>query len=91
MSKDNKKQINIPKFKSEDAERKFWSSVDLSELYSAADFQDASFPNLKPSTRSVSVRMPEYLLTRLKEQANKISIPYQTLLKQYVAKGTLGL
>jgi len=91
MNKNIKKEIKIPKFVSEDAERKYWESVDLSKVYSAADFQEASFSNLKPTTRSVSVRMPEYILSRLKEQANKINIPYQTLMKQYVAKGAFGV
>ena len=82
-----KKQIKIPKFKSEDQERKFWSKVDLSQYFEASGFKPASFGDLKPTSRSISLRVPEYLLTRLKEKANELKIPYQTLIKQYIAKG----
>ena len=84
-----KKQLKIPKFKNEDKEREFWAKVDLSDYFEAADFVPVSFPNLKPSSRSISIRMPEYLLVRLKEQANEFNIPYQSLMKQYIAKGVL--
>ncbi len=87
-NKDNK--IKIPKLSSESAERDFFNSLDLVDVYKASDFSSASFPDLKPTTRSVSIRMPVYILNRLKEQANKLNIPYQTLLKQYVAKGALN-
>lgn len=76
-----KKQLKVPKFKNEDQEREFWSNVDLSEYFEAGDFQPVSFPNLKPTSRSISIRMPEYLLGRIKEEANKINIPYQSLIK----------
>lgn len=85
-----KKKLKIPKFKTEAAERRFWNTVDLSQYFEAADFASASFPNLKPTSHSVSVRIPEYLLVRLKEKANELSIPYQTLMKQFIAKGILG-
>jgi len=85
-----KKQLKIPKFKNEDQERSFWAKINLSEYFEAADFTAVSFPNLKPSYRSISIRMPEYLLTRVKEKANALSVPYQTLIKQYVAKGALN-
>jgi predicted DNA binding CopG/RHH family protein len=48
-----------------------------------------AFPNLKPSTRSVSIRLPEYILERLKEKANEISVPYQALIKEYIKKGLM--
>ena len=82
-----KKELKIPKFKSEDQEREFWSKVDLSEYFEASDFKPVSFGDLKPTSRSISLRVPEYLLTRLKERANELKIPYQTLIKQYIAKG----
>ena len=82
-----KKKLNLPKFKSEKAEREFWSKVDLAEYFESSDFTPASFPNLKPSSRAISVRLPEYLLISLKEKANELNIPYQTLIKQYIAKG----
>lgn len=85
-----KKQIRIPKFKNEDQERVFWSKINLAEYFEAADFTAVAFPNLKPSSRSISIRMPEYLLNRVKENANALRVPYQSLIKQYVAKGALS-
>jgi predicted DNA binding CopG/RHH family protein len=84
-----KKQIKLPKFKSEDEERAYWSKTDLSEYFEARDFERVSFPNLKPTTRSISIRIPEYLLNRLKEKANEINVPYQSLIKGYIKKGLL--
>lgn len=82
-----KKKLKVPKFKNEDAEREFWSNVDLAGYFQAKDFAPVSFPNLKPSSRSISIRLPEPMLMRLKEQANEIHVPYQALIKQYIAKG----
>ncbi|MDO8657299.1 MAG: BrnA antitoxin family protein [Candidatus Levybacteria bacterium] len=85
-----KKKLKIPKFKNEDEERKFWWNLDLSEYYEPGDFERVSFPNLKPTTRSISIRIPEYLLDRVKEKANEINIPYQSLIKEYIKKGILS-
>lgn len=85
-----KKLLNLPKFKNEDEERKFWNNLDLSEYYEASDLERVSFPNLKPTTRSISIRIPEYLLNRIKEKANEINIPYQSLIKEYIKKGVLS-
>lgn len=85
-----KKPLKIPKFKNEDDERKFWWNLDLSEYFKPSDFERVSFPNLKPTTRSISIRIPEYLLNRLKERANEINIPYQSLIKEYIKKGILS-
>lgn len=82
-----KKQLKVPKFKNEDEERDFWSKIDLSEYFEPSDFERVSFPNLKPTSRSISIRIPEYLLMRLKEKANAINIPYQSLIKLYISKG----
>jgi predicted DNA binding CopG/RHH family protein len=82
-----KKPLKLPKFKDEDEERDFWAKIDLSKYLEPKDFKRVSFPNLKPTTRSVSIRIPEYILFRVKEQANAINIPYQSLMKQYIAKG----
>lgn len=82
-----KKQLKLPKFKNEDEERKFWAKIDLSEYYEPSDMESVSFPNLKPTSRSISIRLPEYLLNRLKERANEINIPYQSLIKEYISKG----
>lgn len=82
-----KKVLKIPKFKNEDEEREFWWNLDLSEYFEPSDFERVSFPNLKPTTRSISIRIPEYLLNRVKEKANQINVPYQSLIKQYIQKG----
>jgi predicted DNA binding CopG/RHH family protein len=84
-----KKKIKIPKFKNEDAERNFWLKLDLSEYFEPSDFKKVSFPNLKPTSRPISLRLPSYLLTRVKEQANEIDMPYQSLMKKYIAQGIL--
>jgi len=85
-----KKKLKLPKFKNEDEERKFWWNLDLSEYYEPEDLEEVSFPNLKPTTRPISIRIPEYLLNRLKEKANEINIPYQSLIKQYIKKGVFS-
>jgi predicted DNA binding CopG/RHH family protein len=85
-----KKKLKIPKFKNEDEERDFWWNLDLSEYFEADDFVPVSFPNLKPTTRPISIRIPEYLLNRVKEKANELNIPYQSLIKVYIQKGVFG-
>ena len=82
-----RKPLKMPAFKNEDEEREFWSKVDLVDYFQIKDFQAVSFPNLKPSSRSISIRLSEPMLLRLKEQANELHIPYQSLIKQYIAKG----
>ena len=84
-----KKLFKIQKFKNEDNERSFWSRIDLSDYLEPKDFKTVSFPNLKPSSRPISLRLPETMLMRLKEQANELHIPYQSLIKQYIADGIL--
>jgi predicted DNA binding CopG/RHH family protein len=81
-----KKPLKLPKFKNEDEEREFWAKIDLSEYYEASDMVPVSFPNLKPTTRAISIRLPEYLIDRIKEQANEINVPYQSLIKGYLKK-----
>ena len=83
----NQIKNNIPKFKNEDEERDFWAKIDLSEYYDSSDMQRVSFPNLKPTSHPISIRLPEYLLNRLKERANEINVPYQSLIKEYILKG----
>ena len=85
-----KKQLNIPKFKNEDEEADFWAKLDLSEYLEPSDFERVSFPNLKPTTRSIAIRIPEWLINRVKEKANELNIPYQTLIKQYIKKGVFS-
>ncbi len=85
-----KKQLKLPKFENEDEEREFWANIDLSKYYKPSDMEKISFPNLKPTSRSISIRIPEYLLNRVKEKANEINVPYQSLIKDYIKKGALS-
>ena len=85
-----KPKLRVRKFKNEDQEREFWSRVDLSKHFRPKDFKPVSFPNLKPTSTSISLRIPNYILFRLKERANALNVPYQTLMKQYISKGIMG-
>ncbi|HNU76175.1 MAG TPA: BrnA antitoxin family protein [bacterium] len=80
-----KKELKIPKFKNEDEEFEFWSKIDLNEYYEPEDFVPVTFPNLKPSTTSISIRLPNHLLSRIKEKANAQDVPYQSLIKMYLS------
>ncbi len=80
------KKIKIPKFKNEDAERAFWSRLKLNDYVESKDFVPVSFPNLKPSSSPISIRIPSPLLFRLKERANELGIPYQALIKSYLSE-----
>ena len=79
------KAKKIPKFKTETEERVFWESHDSSEYIDWTKAQPASFPNLKPSTKTISLRLPETLLDRIKIEANKRDMPYQSLIKAWLA------
>ena len=61
-----KKPLKLPKFKTEDAERNFWARIDLGDYFESKDFQTVSFPNLKPTSRAISLRLPEPMILRLK-------------------------
>ena len=82
-----KKPLKLPKFKNEDEEREFWSKINLADYFEPSDFESVSFPNLKPTSRSISIRIPEMMLARLKEIAHEMHVPYQSLIKQYISKG----
>lgn len=81
-----KKVLKLPQFKNEDEERKFWARINLADYFEPSDFRPVHFPNLKPSTQPVSIRLPKYMLSRLKEKANSISIPYQALIKTVLSE-----
>jgi len=85
-----KNKIKIPKFKSEEKERDFWAKINLNKHFKPEDFEHVSFPNLKASSHSISIRIPDYLLIRLKEKANELDIPYQSLMKKYIADSVLS-
>ena len=76
----------IPAFKNEDEERDFWATHDSTEYLDWSKAQRAVFPNLKPSTKSISLRLPESILVGLKMLANKRDVPYQSLLKVFLAE-----
>ena len=81
-----KKFKSIPKFKNEDEERDFWAKADSSEYFDWDKAEEVIFPNLKPSTEYISLRLPLYLLWRIKELANKRDVPYQSLMKIFLAE-----
>ena len=76
----------IPKFKSAEEERKFWASADSTEYIDWKKARRAILPNLKPSLKTISLRLPESMIEELKLLANKRDIPYQSLLKMFLAE-----
>ena len=80
------KRKPVPAFASEDQERAFWASHDSSDYVDWTNAQPRSFPNLKPTLRTISLRLPEAMIGQLKVLANKRDIPYQSLLKQFLAE-----
>ena len=76
----------IPKLETEDEEREFWATHDSTDHVDWNRAQPATFSRLKPSTRTISLRLPEPLLDRLKMLANKRDVPYQSLLKIFLAE-----
>ena len=76
----------IPKFKNEDEEREFWATHSPLDYFDTKKFKRASFPKLKPSVKSISIRLPEDMLAELKILANKKDVPYQSLAKIYLAR-----
>jgi predicted DNA binding CopG/RHH family protein len=76
-----KKLKKIPKFKNEDAERKFWAEVDSTEYIDWSDAEIVALPKLKPSTKTISLRLPESMLNEIRTIANKHDVPYQSFIK----------
>jgi len=75
-----------PKFRTEDAEREFWASHDSTHYIDWRKAKRVTLPNLKPSSQTISIRLPKPMLDRLKLLANKRDVPYQSLLKMFVAE-----
>ncbi|WP_411824654.1 BrnA antitoxin family protein [Leptospira sp. 'Mane'] len=71
----------IPNFKSIDQEIEFWDKNEATDFFDFQKAEKITFPNLKPSTKMISLRLPEALLERLKTLANKNDVPYQSLIK----------
>jgi len=76
----------IPKFKNEDEEREFWATHSPLDYFDSEKLKRPSFPKLKPSLKSISIRLPEDMLAELKILANKKDVPYQSLAKIYLAR-----
>ncbi len=83
----NSKHKPIPQFSSEDEEREFWTTHDSTEYldWNKAE-KNPTFSRLKLSTRTVSIRLPESLIAALKTLANKRDVPYQSLMKMFLAE-----
>lgn len=75
----------IPKFKTETAEREFWASHDSTDYIDWRKARRPALPNLKPSSQTISLRLPKPMLDRLKILAHKRDVPYQSLLKMFIA------
>ena len=81
-----KKDNRIPEFKNEDEEREFWATHSPLDYFQTHSPQRAVFPKLKPTLKSISIRLPEDMLAELKILANKKDVPYQSLAKIYLAR-----
>jgi len=81
-----KQQKTRPDFQSEADERTFWESHDSSEYVNWNAAQKVSLPNLKPSTKTISLRLPIALLERIKIEANRRDMPYQSLIKAWLTE-----
>jgi predicted DNA binding CopG/RHH family protein len=76
----------IPKFTSEDKEREYWAKQDSTEVLDWKKSSKVVLPNLKPSIKTISLRLPESMLEELKLLANKRDVPYQSLLKIFLSE-----
>jgi predicted DNA binding CopG/RHH family protein len=81
-----KSRKRVPSFSSEDEERAFWAKADTTEYFDWNQAVQPALPNLKPSTESISLRLPVSMLDELKALANKRDVPYQSLLKIFLAE-----
>lgn len=87
-----KKKLVLPKFATEEEEHRFWEKIDLSEYLSSKDikhFDIAEFLKKygEPKTTRVTIRIPTNIVKRYKQKASEIDVPYQSLMKQQLAKG----
>ena len=74
----------IPVFKSEDEERAFWAKENAADYVNWSKAEKITFSNLKPSTKTISLRLPEFILDELKVLAHKRDVPYQSLIKMFL-------
>jgi len=82
----NKQFKPIPHFANEDEERKFWDTHDSTEYIDWSKAQRVVFPNLKPSSKTISLRLPGALLDRIKIEANRRDVPYQSYIKMKLSE-----
>ena len=82
----NRKRKSMPVFESEVEERVFWESHDSTDHVDWSKAQRVRFPNLKPSTKPISLRLPVALLEQIKTEANKRDVPYQSLIKVWLSE-----
>lgn len=82
-----KKPLKLPDFKNEEEVQKFMENTDFSKYLEPSDLKKISFPSLKPSKRLISLRVEESLVEKAKQKAEKLHIPYQTLMRQILHKG----
>ena len=80
------KKKKIPKFKNEDKEREFWASHDSTDYIDWSTAKEVVMPNLKPTLKTISIRLPEIMIEELKLIANKRDVPYQSLMKMFLAE-----
>ena len=76
----------IPRFKTEAEERKFWETHASTDYVDWSKAERVRFPGLKPSTTAISIRLPTSLLEQIKVAANKRDVPYQSLIKMWLAE-----
>jgi predicted DNA binding CopG/RHH family protein len=86
----NKRLKVIPKFANEAAERVFWENNDSSPYVDWKKAERIAFPNLKPSTQTISLRLPQHLLDSIKTAANARDVPYQSLIKVWLQEKLRG-
>ena len=84
MKKPNK--LAIPSFKNEKEERIFWETNDAADYFDLSKAKRVTLPNLKPTTASISLRLSQSFLEGIKLQANKMDVPYQSLMKVWLAE-----
>ncbi len=77
----------IPTFKDENEEREFWEKHDTTEYFDTSKVKVVRFPNLKKTTKSISIRLPVDMLDELKVKANSMDVPYQSFIKMLLQEG----
>jgi predicted DNA binding CopG/RHH family protein len=86
----NKRLKKIPKFATEAAEQSFWEKQDSTDYVDWKKAARVTFPNLKPSTQTISLRLPQHLLDSIKTAANSRDVPYQSLIKVWLQEKLHG-